>query len=246
MFLTLSNYFRSLALDESAAAVENSNNVSSNHQNEATAQVTLEEKIDNNSAANESSVVASQPDNQNSSENNEPNLKVSTSSIPVATYLEPSRSNATQLVHGSQSKPNTAQGLINFSEFESESDPFEKAELQTLNDMQELASVFPQSSSMSMNVSSGASSVSGRTLDIGQHQYSQSKTPMMMSTAGNNVPVTNQVPTNHFQYSQFHNPIPRLPQTNNPGQFNPYLQTSQGSNMPHHHPTGNFYNQGRK
>lgn len=46
---------------------------------------------------------------------------------------------------------------INFSEFEAESDPFEKAELQTLNDLQELAAVlqttvtnFPTSSSASV------------------------------------------------------------------------------------------------
>ena len=235
-----------MALDESGADVKNSNNTPSNDEKESTSQLALDDKIDSNSAANEASAVASQPDNQNSAASNESNLKESTSSVPVATYLEPSRSNATQLTHGSQSKPSTAHGLINFSEFESESDPFEKAELQTLNDMQELASVFPQSSSMSMNVSSGVSSASGPGLDIGQHQYTQSKTSMMMSTAGNTVPVTNQVSNNNFQYSQFSNPMVRLPQTNPPGQFNPFLRTSQGSNLPHHHPTGNFYNQGRK
>ena len=235
-----------MAIDESAADVENSNDTSFKHQNEATAQLTLKDKIDDNLTANEVSAVVSQPDNQNSAQNNKPNLTESASSVPVATYLEPSRSNATQLAHGSQSKPNTAHGLINFSEFESESDPFEKAELQTLNDMQELASVFPQSSSMNMNVSSGVSSASGPSLGIGHHQYTKSKTPMMMSTAGNTAPVTNQVSNNNFQYSQFSNPMARLPQTNHPGQFNPFLQTSQGSNMPHHHPSGSFYNQGRK
>ena len=235
-----------MAIDESAADVENSNDTSFKHQNEATAQLTLKDKIDDNLTANEVSAVVSQPDNQNSAQNNKPNLTESASSVPVATYLEPSRSNATQLAHGSQSKPNTAHGLINFSEFESESDPFEKAELQTLNDMQELASVFPQSSSMNMNVSSGVSSASGPSLGIGHHQYTKSKTPMMMSTAGNTAPVTNQISNNNFQYSQFSNPMARLPQTNHPGQFNPFLQTSQGSNMPHHHPSGSFYNQGRK
>ena len=235
-----------MALDESAADVENSNNTSSNNQSEATAQLTLEDKKDDNLAPNEVSAVVSQPDNQNNAHNHEPNLTESASSVSVATYLEPSRSNATQLAHGSQSKPNTAHGLINFSEFESESDPFEKAELQTLNDMQELASVFPQSSSMSMNVSSGVSSSSGPSLSMGQHQYAQSKTSMMMSTAGNTVPVTNQLSNSNFQYSQFSNPMTRLPQTNPPGQFNPFLQTSQGINIPHHQPTGSFYNQGRR
>ena len=235
-----------MALDESAADVENSNDTSLNHQKEATAQLTLKDKINDNLTTNEVSAVVSQPDNQNSAQSNKPNLTESASSVPVATYLEPSRSNATQLAHGSQSKPNTAHGLINFSEFESESDPFERAELQTLNDMQELASVFPQSSSMNTNVSSGVSSASGSSLGIGHHQYTKSKTPMMMSTAGNTAPVTNQVSNNNFQYSQFSNPMVRLPQTNHPGQFNPFLQTSQGSNMPHHHPSGSFYNQGRK
>ena len=235
-----------MALDESAADVENSNNTSSNNQSEATAQLTLEDKKDDNLAPNEVSAVVSQPDNQNNAHNHEPNLTESASSVSVATYLEPSRSNATQLAHGSQSKPNTTHGLINFSEFESESDPFERAELQTLNDMQELASVFPQSSSMSMNISSGVSSAPGPSLGIGHHQYTQSKTSMMMSTAGNTVPVTNQVSNNNFQYSQFSNQMARLPQTNHPEQFNPFLQTSQGSNMPHHHPSGSFYNQGRK
>ena len=235
-----------MALDELAADVKNSNDTSSNDEKESTGQLALDDKINSNLATNEASAVASLPDNQNSNESNESNVKESTSSVPVATYLEPSRSNATQLALGSQSKPNTAHGLINFSEFESESDPFEKAELQTLNDMQELASVFPQSSSMSMNVSSGVSSSSGPSLSMGQHQYAQSKTSMMMSTAGNTVPITNQLSNSNFQYSQFSNPMTRLPQTNPSGQFNPFLQTSQGINIPHHQPTGSFYNQGRR
>ena len=63
---------------------------------------------------------------------------------------------------------------INFSEFEAESDPFEKAELQTIDDLQELAAIltttatstFPTSSAASvystpsmMNTSVGASGV---------------------------------------------------------------------------------------
>ena len=63
---------------------------------------------------------------------------------------------------------------INFSEFEAESDPFEKAELQTIDDLQELAAIltttatstFPTSSSASvystpsmMNTSVGAAGV---------------------------------------------------------------------------------------
>lgn len=67
---------------------------------------------------------------------------------------------------------------INFSEFEAESDPFEKAELQTIDDLQELAAIltttatstFPTSSAASvystpsvMNTSVGAAGVQGVT-----------------------------------------------------------------------------------
>ena len=64
-------------------------------------------------------------------------------------------------------KPNTN---INFSEFEAESDPFEKAELQTLNDLQELAAVlqttapptFPTSTPATFAVSSSLTTACGQ------------------------------------------------------------------------------------
>ena len=46
---------------------------------------------------------------------------------------------------------------INFSEFEAESDPFEKAELQTIDDLQELAAILTTTATSTFPTSSAAS-----------------------------------------------------------------------------------------
>ena len=181
----------------------------------------------------------------NPSQNNDSYQKAPISSIPTTTaYLEPFRNSALQSNQGNQSKSNPAQGLINFSEFENESDPFEKAELQTLNDMQELASVFPQSNSTYTNSPADATSTSITNSSVEHQPYSQSKSSMMISTAGSNVQATNQSTLNAFQYAQYSQQLPRLSQANHVGQFNPYIQTSQGNSISHPNSVGSFYSPG--
>lgn len=179
------------------------------------------------------------------SQSSESNQKESISSLPTTTaYLEPFSNSALPLSRGNQKISNPAHGLINFSEFENESDPFEKAELQTLNDMQELASVFPQSNSIYTSGPAVATSISIINSSVEQQPYAQSKSSMMMSTAVNNVQATNQATINTFQYAQYSQPLPRLPQPNHSGQFNPYIQTSQGNSISHPNSVGNFYSPG--
>ena len=182
----------------------------------------------------------------NPSQNNDSYQKAPISSIPTTTaYLEPFRNSALQSNQGNQSKSNPAQGLINFSEFENESDPFEKAELQTLNDMQELASVFPQSNSNYTNAPADATSISTTNSSVEHQPYSQSKSSMMVSSAGNNLQATNQATLNAFQYAQYSQQLPRLSQANHVGQFNPYIQTSQGNSISHPNSVGSFYSPGK-
>ena len=241
-------HFRNKIEDGLTPNDENTNN----NEKEMTTQIQDDSELEKeptpnsvNMLSNAISVASSQPDmrpSNNPSENIRPNAEEIISSVPVPTYLEPLRNNGGQLAQENKSKPNVAQGLINFSEFESESDPFETAQLQTLNDMQELASVFPQSSTISSNVSTGVLSQS--TSNVGQHQYAQSKSSMVMSTAGNQVHATNQQAMNPFQYSQYSHPGYGMPLVNPSGQFNPFLQTSQGNDMHHPNSVGSFYNQG--
>ena len=196
------------------------------------------------SSPEETISASSQPEafsSTSSNQFNEINHKESISSFPVSSsYLEPSRSNTSQLIPGNQRKSIPTQGLINFSEFENEPDPFEKAELQTLNDMQELASVFPQSNNINTNVSSAASSTPNSSLGQGQQQYVQSKETIMSSTSCK-LPSANPATINTFQYP----PFPQPP-ANPSAQFNPYLQTSQSNSISHPNSLGSFYTQGNE
>ena len=200
--------------------------------------------LNSNSISPEETIAAStQPEtflSQNSAQFNETNHMEPISSFPVtSSYLEPSRNNTLQLIPSNQNKSIPTQGLINFSEFENEPDPFEKAELQTLNDMQELASVFPQSNNINTNVPSAVSSNPNSSLGLGQQQYVQSK-GSMMSTTSNKLPSANQASINNFQYPQF-----PQPPANPSGQFNPYLHASQSNSSSHPNSAGSFYTQGK-
>ena len=138
-------------------------------------------------------------------------------------YLEPSRTTSSSILYNPNIKqPQISEGLINFSEFENESDPFERAELQTLNDMQELAAVFPQINNIKPSVTSGVSiSHSNITMDQ-QHRINQNTI-----------------------YSQAPHSIPTQSTANAPGQFNSYYQGMHGNSLSQPQPVRTFYTQGK-
>ena len=88
------------------------------------------EELDVNENGNDSSPVDTETEPSTASVSDPPALALPT----IVSNVSSSSSSIQQ----ESIKPSTN---INFSEFEAESDPFEKAELQTLNDLQELAAV---------------------------------------------------------------------------------------------------------
>ena len=173
--------------------------------------------------------------------------------IPTTTggYLEPSRNTQASIAapEGNQNNLLTiAPGnIINFSEFERESDPFEKAELQTINDMQALAAVFPQTSNYK-NSDAGIPSTSTSTVNINQVYNSvQSNRHPTVVTSGNQQSATGAFSQQGtFQYSQqpLAQAIAKVPTTHSSAQYNTYYQQPHTGSMPQQ-PLGNYYSQGK-
>ena len=163
------------------------------------------------------------------------------------TYLEPSRTTSSS--NSIMQHPNIIQAktedLINFSEFERESDPFEKAELQTLNDMQELAAVFPQSNNTETTHTSGVPIVSNSNLSMRQQHLIESTNSLRMAQASSHQPVTHQTNQNTHNYPPTPHSVPKE-HPNPTGQFSSYYQPMHGNVISHHHSGGNFYTQGKR
>ena len=123
-----------------------------------------ENEVENAEEDEEEREEGSDPENGNDSSPADTETEPSTASVsdpPVAVpvaFVHNASTSASSIQPESNKQTN-----INFSEFEAESDPFEKAELQTLNDLQELAAVlqttaaptFPTSTPATFASSSG-------------------------------------------------------------------------------------------
>ena len=106
-------------------------------------------------------------ENSNSSSPQDTETEPSTASIadpPPALAILPATITSNVTAMQQSSKPTSH---INFSEFEAESDPFEKAELQTLNDLQELAAVLQTTAPATYPTSTPATFASSSTSSSG-------------------------------------------------------------------------------
>ena len=111
---------------------------------------------------------------------------------------------------GSIEKPNPLPVNINFSEFEREQDPFEKAELQTLNDMQQLAEV--------LQTSTATSTIPVTTANPNPVYSTSSNNPNQYTAVSGSYPYY--PPRNVSQQNPFYyQPRPYFP-TTFPGKFN--------------------------
>ena len=201
-------------------------------------------------SSDEISITSSQPPKS------EPTVISSTFQQPIptttitstsVTYLEPSRtaSSSNSIMQHPKNIQSKTEDLFNFSEFERESDPFEKAELQTLNDMQELAAVFPQSSNTETSHTSGVPVVSNSNLSMRQQHPIETKNSMGMAQASAHQSVTNQINPNTHNYSQPPHSVPKE-HPNPTGQFSSYYQPMQGNVISHQQSGGSFYTQGNE
>ena len=183
------------------------------------------------------------------SESKSEQQKSLTSTAPTTScsYLEPLRnthpSSAITIV-GDKSNllpVNISSGLINFSEFERECDPFERAELQTLNDMQELAAVFPHN----VNVTTAATLEQMNTNSrVGQQPLQTSKSQSVNTTSNSQIGVSNPGDQINPQYSQASNTMAHQMSSNAANPYNSYYSV-QATSIRNQHPVGTFYNQGR-
>ena len=106
-------------------------------------------------------------ENSNDSSPQDTETEPSTASItdpPPALAILPATISSNVAAMQQMSKPTSN---INFSEFEAESDPFEKAELQTLNDLQELAAVLQTTAPATYPTSTPATFASSSTSSSG-------------------------------------------------------------------------------
>jgi len=111
----------------------------------------------------------------------------------------------------------TAGANINFSEFESETDPFSRAELDTINTLQELAAVL-QTSSTGSSMAGNNPAVSAVTAPSHRHNMPSSAAVTTYTTASNHYPVpqsqfhvgsgTHMQPPYHFHQPQHFAPPP--------------------------------------
>ena len=161
----------------------------------------------------------------------------------TTSYLEPSRNISSPSTTALGGNPHSTSiihaGLINYSEFEREPDPFEKAELQTLNNMQELAAVFPQSSIKTNN--SYVPNMSNATLGIDQRYMMQSQNSSGGITTGNQQQTaSSQINQGNFHYSQPQASVSTVT-TTIPG---PFYQQTNITSAAHLQTLGHFYPQG--
>ena len=169
--------------------------------------------------------------------------------VTTSGYLEPSR-NPSILASVPQKSTNIYQasqpgGLINFSEFERESDPFEKAELQTLNDMQELASVFPQPVGMNVATTSRTTTSSNTNVGIDQRQFIESNNSTTLASTSSQQSHINRTHQNTPQFSQAPHSMPIQQQPNPADHFNTYYQQLHSNSISQQQTMGSYYTPGK-
>ena len=175
--------------------------------------------------------------------------KSSTSKAPITctSYLEPLRNtdpSSAMTIAGDKSNllpVNVSSGLINFSEFERECDPFERAELQTLNDMQELAAVFPHNLNVATADTLEQMNSNSR---VGQQTLQTSKTQSVNAASNSQIGVPNLGDQSNPQHSQASNTMAHQMSSNAANPYNSYY-SMQANSIRNQHPVGTYYNQGR-
>ena len=171
----------------------------------------------------------------------------STAPITSSSYLEPLRNthpSSAMTIAGDKSDllpVNISSGLINFSEFERECDPFERAELQTLNDMQELAAVFPQNVNVATPATLEQRNSNSR---VGQQTLQTSKNQSLNATSNSQIGVSNPGDQSTPQYSQASNTMAHQMSSNAANPYSSYY-SMQATGIRNQHPVGTYYNQGR-
>lgn len=105
---------------------------------------------------------------------NEHSKPVSADTSVAGTATSPTEGELSELRSWAASDPATTSSaairtISNYSEFEGESDPFSRAELDTLNDLQELAAVLQTSTSASIHPTASASSGASVTAPSNSH-----------------------------------------------------------------------------
>ena len=214
----------------------------------------LQQSSSNSSDISEEvSAASTQPANSlspiSAGESKSEQQKSSTSTAPItsSSYLEPLRNthpSSAMAIAADKSNllpVNISSGLINFSEFERECDPFERAELQTLNDMQELAAVFPHN----VNVATAATPEQMNSNSrVGQQPLQTPKTQSVNATSNSQIGVSNIGDQSHPQYSQASNTMAHQMSSNAANPYNSYY-SMQATSIRNQHPVGTYYNQGR-